>query len=205
SPPRIQRAFRTGAFRTAGAFLAGAAFLAAAASSGHTPLASLGASDGVSTASLKPLRAVMRARFEALILTGSPVAGLRPVRAARSTRANLAKPEIVIGSPFAVTPVITSVRPFSVASTVLASCPVWTATALTSWLRFNVPPRLGLTGFLRPRHAKAWTLAGIASLLGSGDTYSGRSQHRVKAGPVSSRPAVTHRSRTTTSDSPKEA
>jgi len=88
------------------------------------PLASFGAMLGVSTASLKPLRAVMRAFFLALIFTGAPVAGLRPIRALVSTRANLANPAMVTGSPFEVMAVTTSVRPFIVASTALASLPV---------------------------------------------------------------------------------
>jgi hypothetical protein len=88
------------------------------------------------TASLKPLSGVMRAFFDALILMASPVAGLRPIRAARSTFANLAKPVIATGSPFATTAVVTSVKPFSTASTVFTSVSVCAAMALTRSRRF---------------------------------------------------------------------
>src|SRR5687768_8530424 len=71
-------------------FFFAAGFFAAAPAAGHTPLASFGAVAGVMTASLNPLSAVMRAFFEALILIVSPVEGLRPVRAGRSTFANFA-------------------------------------------------------------------------------------------------------------------
>src|SRR5687767_12813451 len=67
-------------------FLAVAAFLGAG---GQTPAASFGAVAGAMTESLKPFRGVMRAFFDALILIASPVAGLRPMRAGRSTLLNL--------------------------------------------------------------------------------------------------------------------
>jgi hypothetical protein len=78
----------------------------------------------------------MRAFFEALIFTGSPVPGLRPMRAGRSTLANLAKPVMATGSPLETTAAITSVRPRTVASTCFGSWPVCAATALTSSRRF---------------------------------------------------------------------
>ena len=86
---------------------------------------------------MKPFSAVMRAFLRAGIFTGAPVAGLRPIRALVSTRANFAKPEMATGSPLAATPMMTSVRPLSAASTARASWPVCTATAFTNWERFN--------------------------------------------------------------------
>ena len=77
------------AFLAPGSFLAGPTL---AGAGGHTPRASLGAADALMTASLNPLSGVILAFFDALTLTGSPVAGFRAVRAGRSTRANLAKP-----------------------------------------------------------------------------------------------------------------
>jgi hypothetical protein len=55
--------------------------------------------DFPSTASLNVLSG--RALRAAAILIGSPVCGLRPIRAARSTRANSANPVIKTGSPLA--------------------------------------------------------------------------------------------------------
>src|SRR4051812_25286972 len=80
----------------------------------------------------------MRAFFDALILMASPVAGLRPMRAGRSTLANLANPVMATGSPFATTAVTTSVKPRRMASTCLGSLPVWAATACTSSRRFTL-------------------------------------------------------------------
>jgi len=67
------------------------------------------------------LRAVILAFFEALTFTGAPVAGFRAMRAARSTRANLANPEIATGSPLALTDVITSVMALMALSTIFGS------------------------------------------------------------------------------------
>src|SRR5690606_330594 len=55
------------------ALVALVAALAPAGAGGHVPFASFGAVLGLITASLKAFRAVMRAFFEALIRTGSPV------------------------------------------------------------------------------------------------------------------------------------
>src|SRR6185295_12869695 len=74
---------RAGAFFAA-AFLAGA-FFAVVFFAGPLP---------DTTASLNALSGVIFATRFALIFTGSPVAGLRPIRAARSTRRNFAKPEM---------------------------------------------------------------------------------------------------------------
>lgn len=101
----------------------------ASGSKGHTPRASFGPRAD-RTASLKVLAGVIRARFEALIRICSPVAGFRPIRAARSTFTNLANPVMVTGSPFATTPVTTSENPSSTLATVANSTLDWTATAL---------------------------------------------------------------------------
>ena len=104
----------------------------AASSVGHTPRFSLGAVDGFITASLKALTGVILAFLEALILIASPVAGLRPMRAARLTLTYFAKPETTTGSPCDTTAVTTSVKPSRTATTVLRSTSEWTATALAS-------------------------------------------------------------------------
>ena len=129
-------AFLTGAFLT-GAFLTGAvaallcpARLTASVSRGHTPRANFGALLGESTASLNVLAGAIRARLEALILICSPVAGLRPIRAARSTFTNLANPVINTDSPLDTTAVTTSVNPSRTLDTVDTSTSEWTATAL---------------------------------------------------------------------------
>jgi len=71
---RVAAAFVAAADRFAAVFLAEVAFLAVvlgvAGAGGQVPRASLGAWLGVTTASLKPFNGVMRAFFEALILTG---------------------------------------------------------------------------------------------------------------------------------------
>ncbi len=110
----------------AAAFLAGAVLAGAALADagGQTPLASLGAAEGLITASLKPLRAVILAFLDAFTLTAAPVAGLRAMRAGLSTRANLAKPMMVTCSPLAATASITSVVPRNALSTSRASRPV---------------------------------------------------------------------------------
>ncbi len=95
--------------------------LPAAGVGDHTPRASLGAWRGVITASLNPLRGVIRAFFEALIRMASPVAGLRPARAGRSTLANLANPLMLTGSPLATTAVMTSVRAPELAALIAGS------------------------------------------------------------------------------------
>ncbi len=99
---------------------------------GQTPFMSLGALAGDSTASLNAFTGVIRARVEALMRMVSPVAGLRPIRAARATFANLANPAIATGSPFDTTAVTTSVNPSRTAVTVLKSTSLWTATAFAS-------------------------------------------------------------------------
>src|SRR5580698_9068364 len=117
--------FLTGAFFTAALTGAAAATLPAAATAaslvGNTPGFSLGAVAGASTASLNALTGVMRAFFDALMRMVSPVAGLRPMRAARLTFTNLAKPGIEIGSPLDTTVVTTSVKPSRTTVTVLRS------------------------------------------------------------------------------------
>src|SRR6185312_12636735 len=94
---------RAGAFLAtaffAGAFLA-TAFFAGAFFAGALP---------ESTASLNAFNGVMRATRFALTFTISPVAGLRAMRAGRSIRRNLAKPEIATSSPLATVAVIRSV------------------------------------------------------------------------------------------------
>src|ERR1700728_760828 len=138
-------ALRAGAFLAAaraGAFLAaaGAADLPAAATAaslvGYAPLTSFGAVAGARTASLNALTGVMRAFLEALIRMASPVAGLRPMRAARFTLTNLANPGIDTGSPFDTTAVTTSVKPSRTAVTVFSSTSACTATAFASSLLF---------------------------------------------------------------------
>src|SRR5262249_1608802 len=104
--PRVQRrvvffavvflavVFRAGAFLAVAPFFPGArlaaVFCAGACLAGRLP---------VSTASLKAFNGVTRTRRDALMRIASPVCGLRPIRAARSTRANLAKPLIATTSP----------------------------------------------------------------------------------------------------------
>src|ERR1700722_4378587 len=143
-----------GALRATADFLAGAlrtAFLAAWAGGadlpaeatavamiGNAPFLSLGAVDGASTASLKAFTGVMRAFLEALMRMVSPVAGLRPMRAARSTLTNLAKPGIEIGSPLDTTAVTTSVNPSRTAVTVFSSTSDCTATDFARSLLFMV-------------------------------------------------------------------
>ena len=72
-------------------------------------LVSLGAGAAPRTMSLKPLRGMMRAFLDALILMAAPVAGLRPMRALAHT---------------------TSVKPRSTASTVFGSASLWAAMAV---------------------------------------------------------------------------
>src|SRR5580704_1692039 len=131
---------RAGALRAA-VFLAGAfagaaadfpAPLTASSEVGYAPFASFGALAGASTASLKAFTGVIRAFFDALIRIASPVAGLRPMRAGRSTLTNLAKPVMATGSPFDTTAVTTSVKPSRTETTVFKSTSDWTATALAS-------------------------------------------------------------------------
>src|ERR1017187_3973350 len=150
---RDAAAFLAGALRTA--FLAAGAFLAAALAAGaagadlpaegtavpmigNAPFFSLGAVDGASTASLKAFTGVMRAFLEALMRMVSPVAGFRPMRAARSTLTNLAKPGIEIGSPLDTTAVTTSVKPSRTAMTVFSSTSACTATDFARSLLFMV-------------------------------------------------------------------
>jgi len=99
---------------------------------------SVAISVGFMTASLNAFNGVMRAFLDALILTSSPVWGLRPRRAARSTLANLAKPVMVMDSPLAVTAVTTSVKPRTAWSTTFTSTPVCAAIATTSCRRFTM-------------------------------------------------------------------
>lgn len=105
-------------------FLLAAAFAGPAfGAAGHTPLASFGAAEALMTASLNPLRAVILAFLDALTRTGSPVAGLRAIRAGRSTLANFANPEIVTCSPLAATASMTSTVPRNAVSTARGSRP----------------------------------------------------------------------------------
>ena len=73
-------------------------------------LVNFGAGAAPRTMSLNPLRGVMRAFLEALILMASPVAGLRPMRALVWICANLAKPVSTTGSPLATVAQTTSVK-----------------------------------------------------------------------------------------------
>jgi hypothetical protein len=125
-------AFFAGAF-FATVFLAGAAFLAAAFFAGRLP---------VSTASLNALSGVTRTRRDALMRIASPVCGLRPMRAARSTRANLAKPLIATGSPFATVSVTVSTNAWSAASALRLSVSRRSASSATSSLRFMLAPEI---------------------------------------------------------------
>src|SRR5207237_3400712 len=117
----------------------------------------LAPADPPMTASLKALRGVMRAFLEALMWMASPVAGWRPMRAARSTLANLANPLIATCSPRATVDVTTSVNPLRTLSTSFASASTCDATALMSSRRFNVPPFGGLSGLAL--HLKGQVLA----------------------------------------------
>ena len=122
---------------------AGAADLPAAATAaslvGYAPFTSFGAVAGARTASLNALTGVMRAFLEALIRIASPVAGLRPMRAARFTLTNLAKPGMETGSPLETTAVTTSVNPSMTVITVFSSTSAWTATAFANSLLFMAP------------------------------------------------------------------
>src|SRR5579883_2630748 len=82
------------------------------------------------TASLKALTGVILARFDALMRICSPVAGLRPMRAGRSTLTNLANPLIETGSPFDTTAVTTSVNASRTVVTVFSPTSACTATDL---------------------------------------------------------------------------
>jgi hypothetical protein len=93
-------------------------------------LVSLGAGAAPRTMSLKPLRGVMRAFLDALILMAAPVAGLRPMRALVWILANLAKPLSTTGSPLVTVAHTTSVKPRSTASTVFGSASLWAAMAV---------------------------------------------------------------------------
>src|SRR5438477_11455804 len=128
-PSRVRQRLREAA---ALAGLLDADLATALAPGGHTPLASFGAWPGLMTESLKPLRAVMRAFFDALIFMGSPVAGFLPMRAPRSTLANLAKPLMATASPFATTAVMASVVARSLVSPCRPSLPVCLAMSLAS-------------------------------------------------------------------------
>ena len=97
---------------------------------------SLGAGALPATTSLRPFRAVTRTLRDAATLTGAPVCGFRAMRALRSTRANFAKPESTTGSPLLIFAATTSSNPRTTASTLFASCPVFSASALTSSRRF---------------------------------------------------------------------
>jgi len=142
--PRASLAAALLAAALAGALAtAGAADLPAAATAastvGYAPLTSLGALAGASTASLNAFTGVMRAFFDALMRIASPVAGLRPMRAGRSTLTNLAKPGMETGSPLDTTAVTTSVNPSMTPMTVFNSTSDWTATAFASSLLFMAP------------------------------------------------------------------
>src|SRR5437867_1910002 len=80
------------------AALAGALVVVFDAALAGAALVSLGAGAAPRTMSLKPLRGVMRAFLDALILIVAPVAGLRPMRALVWILANLAKPVMTTGS-----------------------------------------------------------------------------------------------------------
>ena len=85
------------------------------------PRARRGAVDGAITVSRNAFIAVAFATVLALILTGSPVWGLRPMRAARLILVNLANPWMMTGSPLETTAVTTSVRPARTDSTSFTS------------------------------------------------------------------------------------
>src|SRR5690242_13816552 len=69
---------------------------------------------------------------------GSPVAGLRPMRALRSTRRNFANPEIVTSSPVHTVSVMTSTSDVMSSSASLRDMSLRSASAFNNWLRFTV-------------------------------------------------------------------
>lgn len=134
-------AFLAGAFFTAAFFVAAfftgvpeatPAFFTRSSMIGKAPRTRRGALLGFITASRNAFAAPTRTFFEALNIICSPVAGLRPMRAGRSTFTNFTNPGMEIVSPFAVTPVTTSVKPSRTRVTVLRSTSACTATALAN-------------------------------------------------------------------------
>ena len=93
-----------------------------------------------STASLNDFNGVIFADRLALMRIVSPVAGLRPMRAGRSTRRNFANPEMATSSPAATVAVIRSTMEVSTASASRRVVSMRSESAVTSWLRFTFPP-----------------------------------------------------------------
>ena len=151
-----------------GDFLA-TAFLAGAFFAGRLP---------ASTASLNAFSGVTRTRRDALMRIASPVCGLRPMRAGRSTRANLAKPLIATTSPPATVSVIVSTNVWSAASALRLSVSSRSARAATSSLRFI---RISwMVGGCEGREACHRNCAGT----GIGRTFPGSEEHPCTFGRI---------------------
>ena len=122
----VAAAFLAGAvFLAAAAFLAGAAFLAAAAL------------PRLLSDSLNADAGAKRTPLDAAILTGAPVWGLRPIRAARALGEKVPKPKIATLLPALVSAMTDSVTAATAASACFLSSPVLLATASTSSVLFT--------------------------------------------------------------------
>src|SRR4029079_12073417 len=87
------------------------------------------------TASFSPLPAEKRGRLAALILTGAPVRGSRPSRAARLTTLKLPNPMILTSPPFFNVEVMASkVASTAVAAAVFVICALSATAAMSSFL-----------------------------------------------------------------------
>src|SRR2546421_4219117 len=87
------------------------------------------------TASFRPLPAEKRGRLAALILTGVPVRGSRPSRAARLTTLKLPNPMILTSPPFFKVEVMASkVASTAVAAAVFVICALSATAAMSSFL-----------------------------------------------------------------------
>src|SRR5690606_20557970 len=124
------------------------------------------------TASLKDLPTLTLGTREAAIWIVSPVAGLRPVRAARSPRSKVRNPGRDTLPPEATSLVMTSSRAPSTSLTADWDWPVFSATALTSSALFMVPPE--------GRWAARTTLTtGRAGAADAGRRRTGRAGYRA--------------------------
>src|SRR5437588_8707136 len=114
------------------------------------------------TASLKDFPAFTRGTVAAGIEISLPVAGLRPVRAARSVRSKVRNPGSWTLSPAATASVMTASKAERVSLTDVAVWPVFLAIALTSSVLFIVSPFAGQA--VGPRYlrftSRRWTAGG---------------------------------------------
>jgi hypothetical protein len=88
------------------------------------------------TVALSAAPALNAGAFEALIFRGAPVAGLRPLRAARLRTSNVRNPTRAMLSPFLRVVVIISISAAKLRSASALVLPVLSASASISSLRF---------------------------------------------------------------------